>query len=123
MSAALVALFAPYCEGVRRAAQLEQALALLASGGLQGQRPLRPQGQRPFELRWRAGIAPLEAAEVQLLVEGQPGADYSFDLPTHQLVLWLMDWLDAGGPAARADLPESFWRWLLLGLDPGAAAS
>lgn len=125
MSAALVALFAPYCQGADRPGQLEQALELLQRHQLQGLRRLRPAGERPFQLQWQAGVAPLEPAEVALEVSsGQANAAparYSFALPTHQLVRWLMDWLEAGGAAQQpADLPESFWQWLILGIDPTA---
>ena len=124
MSAALVALFAPYCEGVNRPEELSAALELMASGGLDGHRPLRPSGFRPFSLRWQPAVAPLEPAQVALRVasgsaEEQP-VEYSFNLPTYQLVRWLMDWQAAGGASAQADLPASFWQWLLLGLDTNA---
>jgi len=124
MSAALVALFAPYCQGAARQGQLEQALELLQRQELQGLRRLRPEGERPFVLRWQAGVAPLEPAEVALEVAA-PGGDgpvrYSFALPNQQLVRWLMDWLEAGGgPQQRADLPETFWQWLILGIEPTA---
>ena len=120
MSAALVALYAPYCRGE----QLAAGLQWLARGELQGTRQLRPQGERPFVLRWQAGVAPLEIARVQLEVAAdgpdQPVA-YSFELPTHQLLSWLIDWLRAGGSSPQpADLPESFWQWLILGLEPTA---
>ena len=89
MSAALVALFAPYCQGAADPAALEQGLQLLKQGSLQGQRPLRPAGQRPFVLQWQPGVAPLEPAQVQLSVQGV-GLDqpvlYSFELPTHRLL-------------------------------------
>jgi hypothetical protein len=124
MSAALVALFAPYCQGAADRSALEQGLQLLALGHLQGQRPLRPEGQRPFELHWQPGVAPLEPAQVQLSVQGQ-GVEqpvrYSFELPTHRLLQWLMAWQAAGGAAGQpADLPEPFWQWLILGLDSQA---
>jgi hypothetical protein len=121
---ALVALFAPYCQGNERAQSLERALALLQRGALQGVRQLKPEGQRPFELRWRAGVAPMEPAALQLEVRGGTSAEpvpYNAERPTFQLVLWLMDWLDASaGGTAPADLPDSFWQWLILGLEPPA---
>ncbi|MEN9767641.1 type IV pilus biogenesis protein EbsA [Vulcanococcus sp.] len=121
MSAGLVALFAPYCQGGVRAEALGMALDLLAVGQLRGMRPLRPAGERPFVLRWTPGVAPLEPAQVELMVGGEGSAHYSFSLATHQLVLWLMDWLAAGGSETQAaDLPESFWQWLLLGREPTA---
>jgi hypothetical protein len=122
MSQALVALFAPYCQGLTRRPELERALALLAHGCLEGARRLRPEGARPFQLHWQAAASPLELTQASLrLVDGagQIVADYRFELPTHRLVLWLMDALvaaEAGGEAV--DLPESFWAWLIQGLDP-----
>jgi hypothetical protein len=75
-------------------------------------------------LQWQPGVAPLEPAQVQLAVEGV-GLDqpvlYSFELPTHRLLHWLMAWQAAGGAAGQpADLPEAFWQWLILGIDPHA---
>ncbi len=125
MSAALVALFAPYCQGAARLATLEQALELLGRSELRGQRRLRPEGERDFVLRWQAGVAPREPAQLELQVamaDVSEPARYCFALPTAQLVIWLMDWLEAGGGAGQpADLPESFWQWLILGLEPTAA--
>ena len=122
MSAALVALYAPYCPSGRRAGLLEQALQLLPAGRLQGERRLRPEGCHRYALLWRPGVAPQEPAQLQLQFQGgEAGAplEYSVQLPTHQLVCWLMDWIEAGGgPDQPADLPESFWQWLLLGREP-----
>ena len=123
MSAGLVALFAPYCQGSARPAELERALETLARGSCSGVRQLKPAGQRPFELRWRAGVAPSEPAQLELVVEADPtrpspalpGASYACSVATSQLVLWLMDCREQDG---SMDLPESFWQWLLLGLEP-----
>jgi hypothetical protein len=127
MSEALVALYAPYCQGTARRAELVQALELLAAGALEGARPLRPAGSRPFRLSWRAAASPLDRSAAQLQIAGagdQPGHDYSFDVPTYQLVLWLMDGIAGRGESTQPlDLPESFWRWLILGLDPAAMAA
>jgi hypothetical protein len=126
MAQALVALYAPYCQGLTRQHDLERALDLLRVGVLEGERPLRPQGSRRFEFRWQAGSSPLDPAQACLRIAAsteQPGADYSFELPTHRLVLWLMDALapvEASG--AAPDLPESFWFWLILGQPPAAEA-
>ena len=124
MSAALVALFAPYCHGAPGASAIDAALQLLAVGQLEGQRCLRPQGQRPFTLRWQPGVAPLELAQVQLEVcssESTSVVHYRFELPTHQLLSWLIAWqVAAPGAGGSADLPESFWQWLILGLEPTA---
>lgn len=121
-----MALYAPYCQGTARRAELVRALELLAAGSLEGARPLRPTGARPFRLHWRAAASPLDRSTAQLEIAGandQPGHDYSFELPTYQLVLWLMDAVGAGAPDQPVDLPESFWRWLILGLDPAAMAA
>lgn len=126
MSAALVALYAPYCDGAARRGDLERALALLAAGALEGERRLQPDGARRFQLSWSAPASPLESCAASLCVDlGEPGDEqcYSFELPAYRLVLWLMDWIAAGGPGQRGDLPDSFWRWLILGLDPAAVAA
>ncbi|EAQ74688.1 possible Ligand-binding domain of nuclear protein [Synechococcus sp. WH 5701] len=120
-----VALYAPYCDGVLREAWLIQALDLLAIGEIEGVRQLRPDGEHPFLLRWRSGLAPQETSHCELGFPAAPELRYSFDLPTHQLVRWLMDLLEAQGPQAfgdpQRDLPEAFWRWLLLGEPPTGA--
>jgi len=127
MSEALVALYAPYCQGMARHQDLERALGLLATGTLLGERRLRPSGSRRFRMAWRPGPSPLDLAGVALQFEDGPDLptlDYSFELPSYRLVLWLMDWVAAGGdPNTPVDLPDSFWRWLILGLDPSAAAA
>ena len=127
MSEALVALYAPYCQGTTRRAELQRALDLMAAGTLQGMRSLRPSGARRFSLSWRAADSPLDFATAALQFEEAPGLPpqtYNFQLPTYRLVLWLMDWLAAGGaPGQPVDLPDSFWRWLILGLDPAAVAA
>ena len=122
--AALVALYAPYCEGVNRAARLEQALDLMARGRTSGRRALRPGGGHDFEFSWSAAGSPQELSSCILRFPGLPEVSYTFSLPTYLLVLWLMDLLEAQqGSATPADLPESFWRWLLVGALPPAAAS
>lgn len=127
MSKALVALYAPYCHGMARHQDLERALELLAVGSLRGERPLRPTGSRRFGMVWRPGPSPLDSSAVALQFEDgtdQPTLDYSFELPNYRLVLWLMDWVAAGGgPDHPVDLPDSFWRWMILGLDPAAVAA
>ena len=126
MSQALVALFAPYCQGLARRRELERALELLNAGMLEGARRLRPEGVRPYQLQWQAAASPLDPARVNLRLAdgaGQPLADYRFELPTHSLVLWLMDALAAADVGDGAlDLPDSFWAWLILGIDPAAQA-
>ena len=126
MSAALVALFAPYCDGANRAELLEQALQLLARGALEGLRRLRPEGGHRFQLTWNAAPSPLELSACTLRFPATPEVHYRFDLPTPHLGHWLMEWLAQGGAQAGpdghpADLPASFWQWLLLGAAPPTA--
>ena len=128
-------LYAPYCQGLRRRPELEAALALLAAGELEGARRLRPAGRRRFRMRWQAAISPLDLMAVRLCFEGPPGQpplEYSFQVASHRLVLWLMDrriQVEAGDADANleadapVDLPESFWQWLILGVDPATAAA
>lgn len=123
----LVALYAPYCDGVTREAWLIQALDRLTLGELDGVRRLRPEGEHPFQLRWQAGLAPQETSHCELGFPASPELSYRFELPTHQLVRWLMDLLEQQSgqvfEASACDLPESFWRWLLLGESPQATAA
>ncbi len=122
--AALAALYAPYCDGINRAARLEQALELLARGRALGRRVLRPQGAHDFEFSWSAASSPQEASGCILRFPALPEVSYTFSLPTYLLVRWLMDLLEAQqGAGAQADLPEAFWRWLLVGALPPAAAT
>ena len=117
MSEALVALYAPYCQGMARSQDLRAALALLSACSLVGERPLRPSGARRFRLSWQPGPSPLDLATAALQFEDGPGLptlDYSFELQNYRLVLWLMDWVAAGGSADRpVDLPDSFWLSLI----------
>lgn len=124
---ARLSLFAPYCGGLSRGPLLSEALALLEQGELRGERRLRPEGVRPFQLQWQPAPSPLEATALQLHCNGAPHTEaltYALALPTYQLVLWLMDWLAAGGSLGQpADLPASFWQWLLVGTAPPAASA
>lgn len=115
---AQIALYGPYCGGISRERWLEQALDLLEALKLQGQRQLRPSGAHPFELSWQPAEAPQESLSCRLVFPASPGLDYNFSLPTHQLVSWLMDLLEAQSSGGEADLPNAFWRWLLLGEGP-----
>lgn len=122
--AALVALYAPYCDGVNRAARLERALELMARGRTSGRRALRPGGGHDFDFSWSAAGSPQELSSCILRFPALPEVSYTFSLPTYLLVLWLMDLLEAPqGPGTPPDLPESFWRWLLVGALPPAAAT
>jgi hypothetical protein len=112
---ALSALFALYCGGVNRAACLAMALDLLPALRLNGRRLLRPAGSHPFQLSWQPVEAPQEQVACDLSFPATPGLNYSFSVPAHQLVSWLMDLLEAQDLRGEDDLPESFWRWLLLG--------
>lgn len=117
--AALLALFAPYCGGLAREPDLQEALRILAGCRLDGLRPVHGSRGHLFRLSWSSVHAPLEVAHCELAFPDQPQITYRFELLTHQLVDWLMDRSDSGGSAS--DLPDSFWRWLLTGADPAAA--
>ena len=111
---AQLALFAPYCGGRRRASDLRRALQWLPNGQLQGERQLSNAGAHRFSLSWSPVRSPLETThcELGLLDAGQ--TPYSFDCPAHRLVQWLMD----VETSAAHDLPDGFWRWLLLERNP-----
>jgi hypothetical protein len=117
---AMVMLYAPYCGGVSREGWLKQALELLSVGSVAGQRPLHPEGSHRFELLWQAGEAPQEPSSCELKFPATPEVHYTFTLPTHQLVSWLMDLLEARALTGGVELPETFWRWLILG-EPAAS--
>ncbi|MDP4809388.1 MAG: hypothetical protein NWR31_09485, partial [Cyanobium sp. MAG_160] len=74
---------------------------------------------------WKAGLAPQEISHCELSFPAAAELLYKFDLPTHQLVRWLMDLLEHQAPHEfgdpRRELPETFWRWLLLGEPPTGA--
>jgi hypothetical protein len=116
--AAQVALYAPYCSGISREEILDQALQLMAKGRVAGQRHLRFGEPHTFELRWQSGSSPLERSKCDLSFPQIPEVLYSFNVPTHQLVLWLMDLIQTRGHGVEQDLPENFWRWLLVGEIP-----
>ncbi|MGB7564040.1 MAG: type IV pilus biogenesis protein EbsA [Prochlorococcaceae cyanobacterium] len=116
--AAQVALYAPYCSGVSREEVLHMALHLLDAGRVTGQRMLKFGTPHVFELRWQAGTSPQERSSCQLSFPQLPEVLYGFSVPTHQLVLWLMDLIQKRDGGAESDLPENFWRWLLVGEIP-----
>jgi len=104
----LVPLFAPYCGGVDRERELGSAIRTLAEGQLQGIRALKDGGGHSFKLSWSGELAPLATLACQLRFPDHPSVRYDFRLPSHQLVLWLMDAADTG-------LADSFWAWLFQG--------
>ena len=106
--APLVPLFAPYCGGMAKQSELLQALGSLAQGSWQGARQLEGGRSHPYRLEWQGESAPLEMLRCQLLFPTLPELGYRFSLPAHQLVLWLVQ-------SEGDDLPQAFWRWLLLG--------
>jgi len=103
---ALVPLFAPYCGGVERQQDLATALSLHSQGGLRGVRPLEDGSSHVFELIWSGERAPQDPASCQLSFPTMPAIRYSFQVPCHQLIRWLMD-------GRSQELPEEFWPWLL----------
>lgn len=114
---ALVPLFAPYCKE-HDLARLEQGLARLQSGELKGSRPLLGGECRAFSLVWEGGLAPLEQLSCQLRFAQLPQVDYNVELPAHRLLAWLLELSDQHGDL---DLPDAFWSWLILGVEPVAA--
>ena len=111
--AALVPLFAPYVEALGPA--LEPSLATLLGGMFCGQRSL-PEGRaHSYELRWSGVLAPLETCGCQLRFPQTPSVQYSFELPVRQLLVWLAQ---ISGEGDVQDLPDGFWRWLILGEVP-----
>jgi hypothetical protein len=111
--APLVPLFAPYCGGLGHQSSLERALAILLEGEWSGRRLLQGGRSHMLRLSWSGETAPQESLHCDLVFPALPQVSYSFDLPCHQLVQWLMERQDD-------ELPPSFWRWLLLGLPPVA---
>ena len=105
-------LFAPYCDGVSREADLAAALQILGGGELQGRRPIAGIDGYPYALRWDGIAAPMEQLDCQLRFPGHPEGDVDFAVLTHQLVAWLMDCSQP--KRSEPDLPDGFWQWLLI---------
>ena len=109
--APLVPLFAPCCGGLVRLMPLEGALAILLAGDWNGKRQLQGGRSHVLRLSWSGEKAPQEILHCDLIFPDLPEVQYSFELPCHQLVQWLMD-------REGEELPSSFWQWLLLGQPP-----
>ena len=109
----LVPLFASYCGGLGRLISLEDALAILLSGDWTGKRLLQGGLSHALRLSWNGEMAPQEILNCDLIFPDLPDVKYSFALPCHQLVQWLMD-------REGEQLPVTFWQWLLLGQPPVA---
>ena len=118
--AALRALFAPYCGGVAREAELLAALQRLNQQEIQGFRSVEGGLGHPYILSWVAVRSPLETTRCNLRFPERSDLLYDFELVTHQLVSWLMDCREE--EHGSVDLPDAFWQWLLLGADPGVEA-
>lgn len=110
----LVPLFAPYCGGVAYQSLLEPAVAQLLSGSWNGRRRIAEGRDHRFTLQWQGEPAPLEPLSCQLRFPAFPQVDYTFSLPAYQLVSWLMQ-------RQGDELPLEFWRWLLMGEQPGTS--
>lgn len=111
--AALVPLFAPYLG--RLGAALEPALQILVQGQFSGERTLQDGRSHPYLLRWSGAAAPAEPSSCDLGFPRSPAVHYSFTVPTQRLLAWLAE---AAANAGTPDLPDSFWRWLILGEEP-----
>jgi hypothetical protein len=102
---AMVALYAPYCEGCERPELLDLALEKLVTRRLTGSRRLQPDGSHPFELTWQPGESPQEFSQCQLSFPQIEAMTYQFSVPTSQLVLWLMKILESAPAALAPGLP------------------
>jgi hypothetical protein len=111
--AALVPLFTPYLE--TQAADLEPALQMLLKGSFSGERRLLDGRSHSYELRWSGAAAPAEPSSCELQFPRLPAVRYSFTLPTQRLLAWLVE---VSATPEPQDLPNSFWRWLILGEEP-----
>jgi hypothetical protein len=111
-----VLLFAPYCGGIAYRHLLQPAVAQLHQGQWSGERLLAGGRSHPFILSWRGEPAPLEPHACALQFPKLPDIGYSFTIPAYEVVYWLMQRQDN-------QLPESFWRWLLTGEQPGNSSS
>ncbi|WP_413406029.1 type IV pilus biogenesis protein EbsA [Synechococcus sp. MIT S9510] len=104
------ALFAAYCGGLRREQALRDALDQLPLGLFEGERSRGDALPHRYVLSWSPASAPLQVCRCELHFQEQSRQRYSFECPAHQLLDWLMQASEEG----RRDLPDSFWRWLLL---------
>jgi hypothetical protein len=111
--AALVPLFTPYLGSL--GAALEPALQILLQGQFSGERTLQDGRSHPYLLRWSGAAAPAEPSSCDLRFPRSPSVHYSFTVPTQRLLVWLAE---AAANAGAPDLPDSFWRWLILGEEP-----
>jgi hypothetical protein len=102
---ALVALYAPYCEGDAQPQLLERALDKLLTRRINGSRRLKPDGSHPFELTWQPGESPQELSQCLLSFPQIQAVTYNFSVPTAELVLWLMQILDYGPATPPPGLP------------------
>jgi hypothetical protein len=102
---AMVALYAPYCEGDEQPQLLERALEKLDIRRINGSRRLKPDGSHPFELTWQPGESPQEISQCQLSFPQIQKVTYQFSVPTSQLVLWLMTILETGPAVPPPGLP------------------
>jgi hypothetical protein len=79
---AMVALYAPYCEGDQQPQLLERALEKLLTRRINGSRRLKPDGSHPFELTWQPGESPQEPSQCQLSFPQIAAVTYRFSIPT-----------------------------------------
>ena len=107
---AQLALFAPYCGGLRREQALRHALEQLPLGQFGGERARSDAQPHRYRLSWSPANAPLQTCRCELRFEDCADQRYPFVCTAHQLLDWLMQAVEAG----RQDLPDSFCQWLLL---------
>lgn len=107
---AQLALFAPYCGGLRREQALRCALERLPLCQFAGERARSDAQPHRYVLSWSPANAPLQACRCELRFQDRADQCYPFECPAHQLLDWLMQTVEGG----LQDLPNSFWQWLLL---------
>ena len=94
---------------------LEKAVITLVQREMSGERRLTAGRQHQFLLRWNGELAPCEVLSCHIRFPGIPSVAYDFEMEAQHLVSWLM-------LCEEQALPDSFWRWLLLGELPGGGS-
>lgn len=117
-SSTLLPLYVPYCGGLLQREALGLALGQFEQGSWQGIRRIGGGRSHGYRLAWRGGLAPLDLLSCHLSFPAPAGLSYGFELPAHQLVVWLLEAQQQGAQPDQ-DLPLSFWRWLLIGDQSG----
>ena len=89
---------------------MRMALQRLPLCQFEGQRARSNAQPHEYVLKWSPVLAPLQQCRCELLFQDQLQQLYRFQCPAHQLLDWLMQAVES----SRQDLPDTFWKWLLL---------